>query len=65
LFPDGETASSLSRGALRDSVDEVVDGWRDELSELDDSPMAIITSMHRLRAFIDVSVSQTFGEFGL
>lgn len=50
---------------LKDHVDWVIEGWREELPELDVSPIAIINRLERLQSYLHPEVADVFGRFGL
>ena len=50
---------------LKDQVDWVIEGWKAERPDLDVSPIAIISRLERLQAFLRSEVATVFERFGL
>lgn len=50
---------------MQDGVDEILNPWNQERPDLDVSPMGVIGQMGRITRYIELSVQQTFAEFGL
>lgn len=49
----------------RDSVDEILGAWALQRTELDFSPVGIVTRLERVRAYLDAALAEVFDGFGL
>src|SRR3954453_19178886 len=58
-------ASGALRCAPRDSVDALLASWRDRRSDLDFSPVAVISRLGRVRGHIDAQLDDLFAAHGL
>ncbi|GAA3452322.1 MarR family winged helix-turn-helix transcriptional regulator [Dactylosporangium matsuzakiense] len=52
-------------GGERDSVDEIIDGWKVERPDLDVRPVGIVTRIGRLRARLDTELAAVFDRYDL
>jgi DNA-binding MarR family transcriptional regulator len=50
---------------VRDSVDEIVDGWRAARADLDVAPVEVVLRITRLRAILERETEALFAEHGL
>lgn len=50
---------------MRDSVDEIIDGWHRERPDLAVAPVGVITRLARVRAHLDAALTQVFAGFEL
>jgi len=50
---------------MRDSVDKVIDGWRELRPDLDASPIGVVARLRRVRSHFDQELDAFFAEDGL
>jgi DNA-binding MarR family transcriptional regulator len=54
-----------STSYLKDHVDWVIEGWAEELPDLDVSPIAVISRLERLQTYLRSEIATVFERFGL
>ena len=50
---------------MRDSVDKVIDDWRELRPDLDASPIGVVARLRRVRSHFDQELEALFAEHGL
>lgn len=58
-------ATDTSAVKLRDHTDWLLDGWKQQMPELDVSPIAVITRLSRLQSHLQPEIAAVFERFGL
>src|SRR5258708_26659392 len=59
------SAQHTSACRLKDHVDWVIEGWKEERADLDVSPIAIISRLERLQTYLRSETAAVFERFGL
>jgi DNA-binding MarR family transcriptional regulator len=62
---EARVARSGLRDALQDSIDRILDEWRQQRPDLDFWPVGLITRMGRVRAHFEASLAALFRQHGL